>query len=109
MSKKTELIKCLACGEMKPIQSGNLDCVECNERSQISVGDERRLRADKASLIYAVVTALELIDDLRGYCRAQWDYKHGERWDSEKKIIEKAAGFAAVPSQGTPEGSSPNN
>jgi len=37
----------------------------------------------------AIITALDLIDELRSYARESWDWKYGEYWNEERaKVVE---------------------
>jgi hypothetical protein len=47
-----------------------------------------RLVSELADANRRLALALELIDELRGYCRDGWDWKHGKRWDEERAVIE---------------------
>ena len=54
-------------------------CVYCEFAEQL----ESELIETKRKLSKAV----ELINELRGYCRDAWDWKYGKRWDAEMEEI----------------------
>lgn len=54
-------------------------------------------RASLGRVTNGITLALELINELRGYTSAQWDWKYGERWDAETKAIIERRDFVLPP------------